>query len=75
MKVQIEKEHLLGLISRAQNIVEKRNTMPVLVNVLLDGDDNRLKVFATNLEVSLTDHAEALIKESGKVAVNAKKFI
>src|SRR5690606_39471918 len=48
--------------------------MPVLVNVLLDADKNRLKVFATNLEVSLTDEAEAVVKSSGKVAVNAKSL-
>lgn len=74
MKVQIEKEHLLGLIGRSQNIVEKRNTMPVLINVLLDVEDTNLKLFATNLEVSLTDYAQAKIFEPGKVAVNAKNL-
>lgn len=74
MKIKIEKKDLLGLISKAQNIVEKRNTMPVLVNVLLEGNSDKLKIFATNLEVSLTDEAIAEVKTSGKVAVNAKNL-
>lgn len=74
MKIRIEKKNLLALISKAQNIVEKRNTMPVLVNVLLAAEKNSLKIFATNLEVSLTDQAEAETTEAGKVAVNAKSL-
>lgn len=74
MKIKIEKKDLLNLISRSQNIVEKRNTMPILVNVLLDAKDDELHIFATNLEVSLTDHAPAQIDQGGKVAVNAKSL-
>jgi DNA polymerase-3 subunit beta len=39
MKIEIQKKDLLNLIARTQNIVEKRNTMPVLVNVLLDASE------------------------------------
>lgn len=74
MKVKINKTNLLSLISRAQNIVEKRNTMPILVNVLLEVKDKFLQVFATNLEVSLTDSYPAEILSDGKVAVNAKSL-
>lgn len=74
MKLKIEKSDLLNLIGRSQNIVEKRNTMPVLANVLLDGSTQKLKVFATDLEVSLTDEASAEVLEPGRVAVNAKSF-
>ena len=59
MKLKIEKKDLISLLSKTQNIVEKRNTMPVLVNVLFDAKKGSLKVFATDLEVSLTDETEA----------------
>jgi len=49
MKIEIQKKDLLGLLSRTQNIVEKRNTMPILVNVLLETQDNQLKAYATDL--------------------------
>lgn len=74
MKIEIEKKELLSLIGKTQNIVEKRNTMPILVNVLLDADQSTLKVFATDLEVSLTDQIPAKVLQSGKVAVSAKSL-
>jgi DNA polymerase-3 subunit beta len=74
MNIEIEKKELLNLIGKTQNIVEKRNTMPVLVNILLEADQKKLKVFATDLEVSLTDEVEAKINQSGKVAVSARNL-
>src|SRR5688572_27991595 len=76
MKIEIQKKDLLGLLSRTQNIVEKRNTMPILINVLLEANakDNLLKAYATDLEVSLTDAVPVQIKEAGKVAVSAKNL-
>ncbi len=74
MIFEVEKEDFLKMITRAQNIVEKRNTMPVLVNVLLEAKDNHIKIFATNLEVSLTDKCPAVIKTEGKVAISAKNL-
>lgn len=74
MKVEIEKRELLNLIGKTQNIVEKRNTMPILVNILLEADQSVLRVFATDLEVSLTDQVKANVTQSGKVAVSAKKL-
>ncbi len=74
MKLSVEKKDLLNVIARAQNIVEKRNTMPILVNVLLEAKGEGLRAFATDLEVSLTDEIKATVKAGGKVAVNAKSL-
>lgn len=74
MKLSVEKKDLLNVIARAQNIVEKRNTMPILVNVLLEAKGEGLRAFATDLEVSLTDEIMATVKDGGKVAVNAKSL-
>ena len=74
MKIEIQKKDLLSLLSRTQNIVEKRNTMPILINVLLEAQNNLLKAYATDLEVSLTDTAISQVKEPGKVAVSAKSL-
>jgi DNA polymerase-3 subunit beta len=74
MKLSVEKKDFLNVIARAQNIVEKRNTMPILVNVLLDVKEESLRGFATDLEVSLTDEISALVKNPGRVAVNAKSL-
>ena len=78
MMVEIEKKDLISLLSKTQNIVEKRNTMPILVNVLLevttDDAGSRLKVFATDLEVSLNDEAVVIRATPGRVAANAKNL-
>ncbi|MGE0631761.1 MAG: DNA polymerase III subunit beta [Pseudobdellovibrionaceae bacterium] len=74
MKLEIDKKDLMSLIGKTQNIVEKRNTMPVLVNVLLQAEGKTVRVFATDLEVSLTDEAPAKVLTPGKVAVNTKNL-
>lgn len=74
MMIEIEKKDLISLLSKTQNIVEKRNTMPILVNVLLESDEQRLKVFATDLEVSLTDDIPVIRSKTGRVAVSAKNL-
>lgn len=74
MKIEIEKKDLISLIGKTLNIVEKRNTMPILVNVLLEADQNKLKIFATDLEVSLTDSVPVKVLQAGKVGVSAKSL-
>lgn len=74
MKIEIEKKDLLTLIGKTLNIVDKKNTMAVLVNVLLDAEQDRVKVFATDLEVSLTDEVFAKVLEPGKVVVSTKSL-
>lgn len=74
MMIEVEQKDLISLLSKTQNIVEKRNTMPILVNVLLEADNGKLKVFATDLEVSLTDETPVVREKKGRVAVNAKNL-
>jgi DNA polymerase-3 subunit beta len=64
----------MSLLGKTQNIVEKRNTMPILVNVLIETDGGKLRVFATDLEVSLTDEIPVLKERKGRVAVSAKNL-
>lgn len=74
MKIQVDKKDFLNLISKAQNVVEKRNTMQVLVNVLLETKGDIVKIYATDLEVSLTDEISCQVKEEGKAVINAKSL-
>ena len=74
MKIKTEKNQLLSLINRTQNLIEKRSTMPVLANALLKAQKGTLKVFATNLEVSLTDEIEVDVERPGSVAINSKNL-
>jgi DNA polymerase-3 subunit beta len=74
MKIQIEKKDLLNLVGKTQNIIEKRNSMAILVNILLDAHDNKLGVLATDLEISMTDSVATKVFSEGKVAVSSKSL-
>ncbi len=74
MNFTIEKDVFLKGLARVQGIVEKRNTIPVLSNVLLEGADGELRVTATDLEVGMRSTYPANIRKPGKITVSAKKL-
>ncbi len=74
MKLTIEKNSFIKVLQRIQGIVEKRNTMPILSNVLIEAANGRLNVMATDLEVYIKDSSAANIPEEGSVTVNARKL-
>lgn len=74
MKIKLNRDDLFNLIAKAQNIVDKRNTMPVLSSVLLKAKDSQLTLFATDLEVSIKSFTKAEVIEEGAVVINAKNF-
>ncbi len=74
MNFTIEKDVFLKGLARVQGIVEKRNTIPVLSNVLLEGADGELCLTATDLEVGMQSTYPANIRKPGKITVSAKKL-
>jgi DNA polymerase III subunit beta len=72
MELVAPKKNLLRLLQRCQGVADKKATMPVLANVLLSGEDNRLQVAATDLYLSVTGAVEAEITRGGSVAVPAR---
>jgi DNA polymerase-3 subunit beta len=74
MKLEIEKKDLLKMVSLAQTVAEKKANMSNLVNLLFVAEENKLKVFATDLEISITSEAPAKVIENGTLAVHAKNL-
>lgn len=74
MKFTIDKPVFIKVLQRVQGIVEKRNTMPILANVLLEASKGRVNVMATDLEVFIKDSAEANVIEEGSMTINARKI-
>jgi DNA polymerase-3 subunit beta len=78
MKLSITKSEFLRGLGRIQSIVEKRNSMPILANTLLEaegtGEDARLQLAATDLEVGVRSHHPANVSEPGGLTVSAKKL-
>ena len=72
MKATIERATLLRCLSHVQSVVERRNTIPILSNVLIEAEGNGLKVMATDLDLQVVEHIEAASVESeGSITVSA----
>lgn len=74
MNIKIKKGDFFHALSFTQNVVEKKSTMPILANVLLEADGRRLKVSATDLEVGITLDCPAEVREKGKVTVLSREL-
>ena len=55
MKITVEKSKIFKSLSHVQSIVEKRNTLPILSNILLEAKQNTLVLSATDMDISITD--------------------
>lgn len=78
MKLSITKSEFLRGLGRIQSIVEKRNSMPILANVLIEAPqkskDSKLHLAATDLEVGIRSLHLANVSEPGGLTVSAKKL-
>jgi len=71
---QIPRDSLLKPLQAVSGIVERRHTLPILANVLLEQKDGRLFVTATDLEMQITAHSELSGKQDQSVTVGARKL-
>ena len=71
MKLTIERGDLLNALSHVQNVVERRNTIPILSNVLLQAGNGELKLTATDLDIEAVDSADATVTREGAVTAPA----
>jgi DNA polymerase-3 subunit beta len=74
MEFRIDKEVFLKSLQKIQGIVEKRTSMPILSNVLIEAGDSVLHVTATDLEVGMKSTYPAEVLSPGKITVGAKKL-
>jgi DNA polymerase-3 subunit beta len=75
MEIRVNRSDFLGELIPMQGIVERKTTIPVLSHLLLTAREDRLNLAATDLDVSLTSWCESDVKESGGIAVQAKKLL
>ncbi|HVN67622.1 MAG TPA: DNA polymerase III subunit beta, partial [Candidatus Sulfotelmatobacter sp.] len=74
MKFALPKETLLEELQLLQGIVEKRNTMPILANILMNVSASEIEMTGTDLEVGLRTSCEASIEKPGAITINGKKI-
>ena len=71
MKLSIERATLLKAVSQAQSVVERRNTIPILANVLIEAEGDTAMFRATDLDIEVVDKANAHIERAGTTTVSA----
>ncbi|QCE33853.1 DNA polymerase III subunit beta [Acetobacteraceae bacterium] len=71
MKFSVQCDPLQKALSHIQGVAEKRNTIPILANVLLDYKDNKLSLAATDMEIEMLESVPATGEGEGKVTVPA----
>src|SRR5512135_1662589 len=74
MKFSLPQETFLEELQLLQGIVEKRNTMPILANILMNVSGTEIEMTGTDLEVGLRTHFPAAIEKPGAITVNGKKI-
>jgi len=71
MRVVIERSNLLKSLSHVHRVVERRNTIPILSNVLLNAEGQSLEMKATDLDLEVTEATPAKVERSGATTVPA----
>jgi DNA polymerase-3 subunit beta len=71
MKLSIERSVLLKAVSQAQSVVERRNTIPILANVLIEAEGEHVQFRATDLDIEVLDKALAHVERAGATTVSA----
>ncbi|RYH09216.1 DNA polymerase III subunit beta [Tropicimonas sp. IMCC6043] len=71
MKISIERGALLKAVSQAQSVVERRNTIPILANVLIEAEGESVSFRATDLDIEVVDRALAQVERAGATTVSA----
>ena len=74
MELVVRKTDLLRELQLFQGIVERKNTIPILANVLLEANGGEVKMLATDLEVGLRSKCTATVSKGGSLTLPAKKL-
>ncbi len=75
MKFSAEREAILQPLQAVIGVVERRQTMPILANVLLSAKNGRLSVTATDLEVELVAATQVTVQQGGDITVPGRKLL
>jgi len=71
MRLSIERSALLKALGHVQNVVERRNTIPILSNVLMSAEDGTLSLVATDLDIEVSEATQADVSAPGQVTAPA----
>ena len=74
MKIIVEKDSFLPLLSQVQGILEKKTNIPILSNILIEAGGGGIFVYASDSEISFSGRVSGAVKEKGRAVVSGKKL-
>ncbi|RUM89983.1 MAG: DNA polymerase III subunit beta [Thermovibrio sp.] len=73
MRIRISKLKMRDAVKLTASAADKKGTIPILSNILLEAEDNLLRLTATNLEVGISTVVDCSVEKEGKTTINANK--
>jgi DNA polymerase-3 subunit beta len=74
MEIVVSRQDLLRELTATQSVVERKTTIPILSNFLLEADDDRIVITATDLDQSIRTSCAAKVKKAGSCTIPARKL-
>ncbi|HOE36985.1 MAG TPA: DNA polymerase III subunit beta [Kiritimatiellia bacterium] len=75
MKIKVKKEAMLASLQKVQSVINPRNTLAVLANVLFRAQDGKLELTATDMALTLRTTMEAEVLQPGSTTIPAKRIL
>ena len=72
MEIKIDRDIILKCLNHIQGVVEKKNTLPILANVLIEAFDNKIQISATDLDIIITEKIDAEVIKEGSTTTTAQ---
>ncbi len=74
MEISVSRQDLLRELTASQSVVERKTTIPILSNFLIEAEDDRLSITATDLDQSMRTSCAAKVKKPGSCTIPARKL-
>ena len=74
MEITVSRQELVRELTATQSVVERKTTIPILSNFLIEAEDDRLNITATDLDQAIRTSAEAKVKKAGSCTIPARKL-
>jgi len=74
MKIKVDKENIFKTLQTVQSAINPRTTLPILSNLLIEAQNDQIKVIGTDLDIGISSNIKASIVTPGSITVPAKKF-
>ena len=72
MKFKISRSNFFKTLSHLQGIVDKKNSLPILSNILIEAEDNQLVLYSTDMDISIIEKINCDVMEKGATTINSQ---